>query len=152
MRIITLFLIIIFTSGCVGDNCFRTNGAGVNSDECREYRNTHPRPSNPGIAWHEYVLFPIFVLLAAGSSAAEIQRDVVSNPHYQAGSGSYVDYAAPVSQPTTSYTSRDGRPIKFVPMNPTNNGYYGDVIIKQRDAYGPGIHMDQYGRAIKEIY
>lgn len=151
MRAITLFLIILFMPGCVGDNCFRSHGVGVNSDECREYRNTHPRPDNPSIAWHEYVLFPVFVILSTGASAAEIQRNVVSSPHYQAGGGSYVDYAAPASQPPTSYTSRDSRPIKFLPVDPTPAGYYGDVIIKQRDAYGPGIHMDQYGRAIKEI-
>ena len=45
-------------------------------------------------------------------------------------------------------TDSTGRPIIIKPAFNDPTGNYSDSIIKTPNAYGPGIHMDQYGRAI----
>jgi hypothetical protein len=97
MRLLALFLVLIILSGCVGDNCFRSSGLGVNSSECQEYRATHERPTNPGIEWYEYIIFPLAIISATSGEAAKVNNSITSNPHYQAGGSAY---KRPVAQIT----------------------------------------------------
>lgn len=103
MRFISLFLVSMIVSGCVGDNCFRSSGLGVNSSDCREYRATHARPEKPGIEWFEYIIFPLAIIAAASGEAASVNNSVTSSPNYQAGGSAYKDYTQPQNQPQPSY-------------------------------------------------
>jgi len=89
-----LLLVILATSasGCAGDNCFRPNGMGVNSQGCKEYRATHAIPAKPSVEWYEYLVFPLLFVADSAGKATDLNSSVTNSEHYRAGGSAARDY------------------------------------------------------------
>ena len=91
-KLLLLTLLAMLVSGCVGDNCFRSNGMGVNSPECREYRATHAMPVKLSVEWYEYLVFPLLFVADSAGKATELNNSVTNSEHYKAGGSAARDY------------------------------------------------------------